>query len=258
MNRDELREASRQRDVVRLTWALKDPDSEIRDWAAFYLGKLRSPEAGPALVECLGDPNDEVRMRVLWAFGRIGDKRAIPAVARAAARDPSLAVSTRAIEILAELGDPRGIAGFVSLLTETDRHLAGGRHETSIPKAMQTRLVSISYDKVRWRLQKWSARRLVELRARGAAPAVRAAVPGARSFRERLLLRRTAWRLRHPPRGRGRLRGYLWWWAVLLGVFVIAATISGNGSSAWAVTQYFGWTVLGVLLLLALLGSFRR
>lgn len=236
----------------------EDADSEIRSWAAYYLGKLRSSEAGPALVKRLEDPNDEFRMTALRALARIGDKRAIPAVARTAASDPALGVSTQAIDVLAQLGDPRGIAGFVSLLTDTDRHLAGGRHETSYPKELQTRigLGFISYGKVKRSLQRWSARRLVELRAREAAPVVRAAVPGARSFRERLLLRRTAWRLRHPPRGRSK--GYLWWWATLLGVFVLAAWATGNGSTAWTVTQYFAWTVLGLALLLALAGWLRR
>jgi HEAT repeats len=239
MDRSELLKARLEKDVARLTWALKDPDVEIRGTAASYLGKLRSAEAGPALVACLDDPSEGMRMTVLRALARIGDRRAIPAVANTAATDPALAVSTRAIDVLAQLGDPRGIAGFVSLLTQTDRYLANR------PEAADR--------KTKWRLQKWSARRVVELRLRDAAPVVRAAVPGATSFRERLLLRRTAWRLRHPSRRSGRLKGYLWWWAVLLGVFVLSASISGNGSSAWAATQYFALAVFGLSLLLLFL-----
>lgn len=250
MNRAELSDARRRRDTGRLTWALKDGDSEIRAMAAYHLGRLQSVEAGPALAECLDDPSEDVRMAVLSAFDRIGDRRAIPAVARTAANDPALAVSVRAIDVLAKLGDPRGIAGLVFLLTDTDRHLTGDRNEAEPGSA--------AYAKAKWRLQKWAARRLVELRARDSAPAVRAAAADASTFGERLLLRRTAWRLRHPPRGRGRLRGYLWWWAVLLSVFVIAASISGNGSSAQTVTEYFAWSVIGLLLLLVLHGGRRR
>ena len=42
---------------------------------------------------------------------------------------------------------------------------------------------------------------------------------------------------------------------VLLGVFVLGAKISGNGSTAWAVTQYFALTVIGLVLLLLLVGG---
>lgn len=244
MNQEELREARARRDVGRLIWALKDPDAEIRGMAAYYVGRIRSAEAGPALVECLGDSSVAVRMTAVKSLARIGDKRAIPAVLRAAERDPDIGVSTQAMDVLAQLGDPRGFGGLVSVLTETDRHLAAGRHEPYVYSAMK------------WRLKKWSARRLVDLRATGAAPAVHAAIPEARSFRERLLLRRTAWRLRHPPRH--RLRPYLWWWATLLGVYVIAAAITGNGSTASAAKDYFAYVVIGLTVLVLLVSGLRR
>lgn len=256
MNRAELYDAWRRRDVARLIWALRDADSERRSITAHYLGRLRNPEAVPALIDSLDDPSEEVRMTVLRALARIGDKRAVARVAETAENDPALEVSTRAVDVLAQLDDPRGVAGFVSLLTETDRHLADGRHRTWTAKELQgSRFIATSHRKVKWRVQRWAARRLVELRARDVAPAVAAAAPRAGSFRERVLLRRTAWRLRHPPRGRGRLRGYLWWWVVLLVVFVLAAKISGNGSTAWAVVQYFSLTVLGLVLLVGLVGG---
>jgi hypothetical protein len=116
-------------------------------------------------------------------------------------------------------------------------------------------LINSSYPKVKWRFQKWAARRLVEMRARDAAPAVAAASRTAGSLRERLLLRRTAWRLRHPPRRKGRLRGYLWWWVVLLDVFVLAAKVTGNGSTAWTVAQYFALTIFGLVLLVLLVNG---
>jgi hypothetical protein len=49
------------------------------------------------------------------------------------------------------------------------------------------------------------------------------------------------------------VKRYLWWWVVLLAVFVIAAKVSGNGSTAWAVTQYIGFAVLGVVACVFLL-----
>ena len=76
MDRTELLEARSRRDIGRLIWALKDPDSEIRGTAASYLGKLGSSEAGPALVECLDD-------RLLCA-SRVGNQT----IGRARGRDP--------------------------------------------------------------------------------------------------------------------------------------------------------------------------
>lgn len=212
-------------------------------------------EAVPALIVGLDDPSEQVRMSVLRALAKIRDKRAVPHIARVAEADPALGVSSRATDVLAQLRDPRAIPQFVSLLIETDRHLANGRHETWVAKELQTSFINASYSKVKWRIQKWAAQRLVELRIKGAAPAVAAAARTAGSRRERLLLRRTAWRLRHPPRRRGGLRGYLWWWAVLLAIFVLAAKISGNGSTAWTVTQYFALTVFGLLLLALLIAG---
>lgn len=255
MERREIHDAAWRKDVARLIQALRHGDSDNRSLAAHYLGSLRSSEAVSALVESLDDPSEQVRMSVLRAVAKIRDERAVSRVAELAETDPALGVSSRATDVLAQLGDPRAIPQYVSLLIETDRHLADGRHETWVAKELQSTSIGTSYSKVKWRLQKWAAQRLVELRARDVAPAVAIAARTANSRRERLLLRRTTWRLRHPPRGKGRLKRHLWWWVVLLGVFVLAAKISGNGSTAWTVTQYFALAVVGLLLLALFIGG---
>lgn len=43
------------------------------------------------------------------------------------------------------------------------------------------------------------------------------------------------------------MKRYLWWWVFLLVIFVIAAKVSGNGSTAWTVAQDVGLAVIGVL-----------
>jgi uncharacterized membrane protein YhaH (DUF805 family) len=56
------------------------------------------------------------------------------------------------------------------------------------------------------------------------------------------------------------MKRYLWWWVFLLAVFVIAAKVTDNGSTAWAVAQDVGLAVIGVLacvLLLALVADAR-
>lgn len=260
MGRQEAYDAHRRGDVALLVKQLRGGDAETRSMAAYYLGRLRSADAVPALIDGLDDQSEWVQMSALRALSRIGDRRAVPRISRMAETDPVLALSRTATDALAELRDPRAIGQFVSLLTETDRHLAGGRHQTWIAKEKPSETINAPYAKVKRRIQKWAARRLVELRTRGAAPAIEAAARTAASRRERFLLRRTARRLRHPPwrvrHPEMRLRSYLWWWVVLLVVFVLAARVSGNGSTAWAVTQDFALSILGLVVLIVCVAGF--
>jgi len=177
--------------------ALSDPSAEVRRTAAFQLGRIRSRDTVPALIEALDDPSRDVRMTALRSLERLGDERATSRVAEVAAQDPALGPSTRATEMLAKLGDPRAAPLFLSLLTETDRHLADGRYRTSLPEG-SSRLVELLWGRseaVKRQIQQSAAKRLVKLGAVGVAPAVASAATGASSRRERRLLRRTARRL---------------------------------------------------------------
>lgn len=68
------------------------------------LGKLKSKEAVPFLVESLGDGNALLRGGAAIALGRIGDKRAIDAL-RGLLEDRDRAVRVLAYEALGRLGD---------------------------------------------------------------------------------------------------------------------------------------------------------
>ena len=182
--------------------ALSDPSAAVRRTAAFQLGRIRSSDAVPALIDALDDPSRDVRMSALRSLERIGDERAIPRIAEVAGQDPALGPSTRATEMLAKLGDPRAAPLFLSLLTETDRHLADGRYRTSLPEG-SSRLVEQLWGRpeaVKRQVQQLAARRLVELGAVDTAPTVASATTRASSRRERRLLRRTARRLRASSR----------------------------------------------------------
>ena len=149
------------------------------------------------IIEALDDPSRDVRMTALRSLERIGDERAIPRIAEVAVQDPALGPSTRATEMLATLGDPRAAPLFLSLLTETDRHLADGRYRTSLPEG-SPRLFEHLWGRpeaVKRQIQHSAARQLVKLGAGGAAPAVASAATRASSVGERRLLRRTARRL---------------------------------------------------------------
>ena len=55
---------------------LKDKDPGIRAHAIEAVGKTRNKEALTALIRLLEEDTD--KYRIIWAFGEIGDKRAIP------------------------------------------------------------------------------------------------------------------------------------------------------------------------------------
>jgi uncharacterized membrane protein len=51
------------------------------------------------------------------------------------------------------------------------------------------------------------------------------------------------------------MKGRLWWWAALLGCFVLLAQFTSAGM-AWSVVEYAGLTVVGLTLLLLLIAGF--
>jgi hypothetical protein len=59
-----------------------------------------------ALIECLDDPNDPVRIRVIVTLGELGDRRAVPALRKIAGHDPDPEIVILAKEALAHLDPP--------------------------------------------------------------------------------------------------------------------------------------------------------
>lgn len=72
----------RDRVVVVLTQLTHDPETPVRDWAAFGLGQLqaRSPAARDALAALLADPDHDTRSEALLALACAADERALPAL----------------------------------------------------------------------------------------------------------------------------------------------------------------------------------
>lgn len=82
------------------------PQPIARAYAAFTLGRMRRPEAVPALSAALTDPDPQVRERAMGALGTIGDPRALQPLVKAAHRDPSPTLRARAEAEAARLADP--------------------------------------------------------------------------------------------------------------------------------------------------------
>ena len=59
-----------------------------------------------ALIECLDDPDDPVRVRVIVTLGQLGDRRAVPALRKIAGHDPDPGIVILAKEALAHLDAP--------------------------------------------------------------------------------------------------------------------------------------------------------
>jgi HEAT repeat protein len=90
--------------VAALTKALKDKDEQVRLMAVDSLVRTRSPEAVPALLNCLADPNDAVRSRILLYIGSFNyDRDAILRTLDKLESDPSERIRHEARIVLLRL-----------------------------------------------------------------------------------------------------------------------------------------------------------
>jgi len=79
-----------------------------RAWSAYALGFYRSPDALEALLGAVVDAEDDVRREVYQSLGRLGDRQALPALSKAAVRDPSAALRSVAEKAALDVASGRG------------------------------------------------------------------------------------------------------------------------------------------------------
>jgi HEAT repeat protein len=91
--------------VPALIEALGDGDEEVRWAACRALGNIRDASAVPALIEALGDEDWAVRREACWALGEIGEASAVPALIEAL-EDGEQAVRRAARDALVQIGEP--------------------------------------------------------------------------------------------------------------------------------------------------------
>ena len=90
--------------VAALTKALKDKDEQVRLVAVGSLVRTRSPEVVPALLDCLAEPDDAVRSRILLYLGSLSyDKDAILRALDKLESDPSERIRHEARIVLLRL-----------------------------------------------------------------------------------------------------------------------------------------------------------
>jgi len=83
---------------------LGDPEVSVRRRAAWALGKLKAPGAGPALARLLGEPDEEVREATIESLGRIADPSTAPAL-KGIYRQGAGPEALRIAAVLKKLGD---------------------------------------------------------------------------------------------------------------------------------------------------------
>jgi HEAT repeat protein len=176
------RDAARRGDIDYLIDGLEDP--EMRRSAARHLGKLRVREAVPGLIRNLRASDDGSRMAAIKALGKIGDPAAVPALLEIAREDEAAGVRTQAIDSLARLGEPEGVEMFAQLAVDPSPLLATCARNSHVRGLRELQPKHLRM------MRKWAVRRVRELHAIDAAPALTAAL-GTVDWRHRMRLRRT-------------------------------------------------------------------
>lgn len=104
---------------------LKDEDFRVRWSAAYQLGQLGSDAAIGGLEQALHDHESTVRQIAAYQLGQLGSDRAIPGLLRALNGSDS-AVSWRVAEALEQLGSKEAIAGLLQQLPRRKEPLPRG------------------------------------------------------------------------------------------------------------------------------------
>lgn len=105
-----------------LAIALRDnTDPQVRQYAAYLLGKAPNPRAIQPLVEALGDFDKSVREQATLALSRIG-KAAIEPLAEAM-KEPKWETRYRAAEALGRIADEKAVKPLIQGLKDNRDHV---------------------------------------------------------------------------------------------------------------------------------------
>ncbi len=100
-----------------LTGFLRDPDAELRTYAALALGEMRDERAVPDLIRATADPDPNVRYHAIEALGKMRAEEALDALCSiAGSRD--FFVAFPALDALARIGNPRACPRIAPLLED--------------------------------------------------------------------------------------------------------------------------------------------
>ena len=109
--------------------SLRDDDAEVRERAAWGLGRNRVEAAVGPLSNTLRDETPEVRGRAAWALGKIRSPSAVPSLG-AALDDSEVTVRVEVVEAPGLIRDAAAVEPLVGALRDTARGPPGGRRVT--------------------------------------------------------------------------------------------------------------------------------
>lgn len=109
-------------DLERLVAQLRSHDVTVRSDAAHHLGKLGDERAVPALAEALADPDEYVRKSAVAALRRIGGTSTMEAL-RTALGDRSEQVVLQAVNGLRDMRDKGAVEPLIRVLARRERSL---------------------------------------------------------------------------------------------------------------------------------------
>ncbi|NWJ46053.1 MAG: HEAT repeat domain-containing protein [Chloroflexi bacterium] len=123
--------------VLPLINALKINNIGIYSWSARALGRIKDPRAVPPLIAALRDEEDSnVRYRITWALGEIGDRRAVEHLILAL-NDEDSEVCFAAAGALVKIGDSRALPELQQIINSDidERRRALALHTFEVIKA---------------------------------------------------------------------------------------------------------------------------
>ncbi|MGH2348033.1 MAG: HEAT repeat domain-containing protein [bacterium] len=117
-----MAESTQDADLERFVAQLRSHDVTVRSDAAHHLGKLGDERAVPALAEALADPDEYVRKSAVAALRRIGGTSTMEAL-RAALGDRSEQVVLQAVNGLRDMRDKGAVDPLIRVLARRERSL---------------------------------------------------------------------------------------------------------------------------------------
>ncbi len=104
--------------IPALTKGLKCPTPNMRIAIALILGRIKDKEAIAALIEAIGDNNNEAQRMIIWALGQIRDDTCVPVLIDVLKSDVIYSVKYECVQALGLIGGNDALEILIEVLTD--------------------------------------------------------------------------------------------------------------------------------------------